>query len=1083
MPPRRDIRSTLIDDEALLGGGSSASRGDSDYHHFSIDGSDAQDQGSGVVGTMKGWWADDRKRKLIIGSTVAGVVLLVIIIAIAAAASSREHHAGGGASSSSSSTGGTMHHSSSSSSTGGHTPSTGGASSGGSSGGSSSGMPGYSSSSSSSSLPPPPDPDYPWLSTRLPTYIRPTHYDLFEVINIDQRVFAGTVDITLDITQPTSHLVIHSVGHVHSSVSFTGSDGNRVSLVPWTYTPNSYLVLNFTDGMVPAQRSANLSFSFGGTLRTPAVGLYLSSYRAYPGAPLQYMAITQFEERGARMAFPCFDEPAMKATFSITITSQPQYPTVLSNMPIIATTVLPSGETQTAFNKTVVMSTYLIAMAVTDFAHREEITTCTTSGGYSANITTRVWAPTGQYNATIIPARIAAAQIAYYCQYFDVPYPLPKEDHILAPSWVGGAMENWGLITYGSRALLWDPAINDVEQLIDVTVTIAHELAHQWFGNLVTASWWSSLWLNEGFATFVEYIGSDYTNPELLMQDQFISLAQAEAMRYDSGPRSHAIITDDRPAGAFDSISYAKGGSVIRMMEGLLGRPIFLAGIKNYLVAKSYQNAVSTDLFGYLDAASAQAGQNYNVTSFMAQWTQRAGYPLVNCSTTPADSNVLWSCTQSRFFTYTVSQVDHTMWQIPMSGSSSRGAEWFGFWSELERGYMFTQPSDATWLKLNANSTGFYRVLYDQRTYAELSGVLNQPQFGGVHHDDRLGLVSDVYVFAQQSLLSYPQVLNISLFLQHDRAFTVWQVAHPLLVSLYERLRYTPARGFMAGYMQQALSTAAASIDVTNSGKSAIAADELLENAIGSSLVRFNAAGKRDAIQAIYKQLYNGWPFDSFTDVDPNLIELVLEVGVAEGGMDDWVFVYENVWVQKLLNPDNDPVPALSLEQTLFILSTPRTPSVLQSVLNKLNTTFNAASFDSDETTALLIYIAYNDIGLDLFNSWIQQPALESGTPAVLTALNATLSEDNMRQLIASTLALNFEDNTFDNLAALYTSQLPYDVSGAIRVGRNAAVANSRWQAQYYQPVADYLLSQQWVRRDSSSSTGGSYERRTADGQ
>ena len=160
------------------------------------------------------------------------------------------------------------------------------------------------------------------------------------------------------------------------------------------------------------------------------------------------MAATQFEEHDARRAFPCFDEPSFKATFSITIDSEPQYPTVLSNMPVIDTTVLPSGWLRTTFNKTVVMSTYLVAMAVTDFVYSEEISACVTSDGYNANITTRVWAPRQLYNSTIIPARIAAAQIAYYCQYFDVAYPLPKEDHIMVPSFAAGAMENW----YGHSA-------------------------------------------------------------------------------------------------------------------------------------------------------------------------------------------------------------------------------------------------------------------------------------------------------------------------------------------------------------------------------------------------------------------------------------------------------------------------------------------------------------------------------------------------------------------------------------------------------------------------------------------------------
>jgi len=1081
MPPRRGNRSSLIDDDALLGSSG-------DYQNFSIDASDAPPAGSGVVGTMKGWWADDRKRKLIIGSIIASVILLIIVIAIAASASSREHHDGGGggpvnatsssSSSSSSSTGGGVIPTESSStatmrSTGGNTgsmfSSTGSMASTGVSSGS-----GYSSSSSSSAIPPPPpDPEHPWLSFRLPTYIRPYHYDLYELIDIDQQGFGGTVDILLHIDQPISHLVIHSVGLVHSSIDFFNNDGSSVPLTSWYYAPNSYLVLNFTDTVVEAQGGAKLSIAFGGQLRFGYSGLYLSRYRPNATAAFQLMASTQFEEHDAREAFPCFDEPAMKATFSITIHSSPNYPTVLSNMPVMATFTLPNGFVQTAFNKTVVMSTYLVAFVVTDYVYSEEITLCATTDGWSKNITTRVYAPSGLYNSTIIPARIAAAQIAYYCQYFDIPYPLEKEDHIMIPAFAAGAMENWGLITYQSYALLWDPAINNLQQLIPVSVVIAHELAHQWFGNLVTAAWWSNLWLNEGFATFVEYIGSDYSNPELMLQDQFISLAQREAMYYDSSRFSHPIITDTSPSGAFDSISYAKGGSIIRMMEGLLTRPVFLDGIKQYLKAKSYQNAFSVDLFGYLDAASARAGQNYNVTEFMAEWTQRAGYPLVNCSTITAGSGeIVWTCTQTRFFSDPNPPIDFQRWQIPVSGSSSRGAEWIGFWSQLDRSYTFTQPSSASWLKLNANSTGFYRVLYDQPTYALLSGVLNQAGFGGVHHDDRLGLLSDVYVFAQQSLLSYPQVLDMSLFLQHDRAFTVWEVAYPLLAYLYSNLRYTNAGSYMAAYMQQALSTAAASINVLNT-TGQTAADELLEMVIGDAIVRFNAGGKRADVQAVYQQLSSKWPFSSFTDIDPNLIALVLQVGVADGTMLDWEFVYVNVWLQKLLNAD-DPVPAVSLAQTLAILAAPRTPSVLQSVLNSLNATKNSERFNGDDTTTLLRYIALNDIGLPLFNDWIQQPQLDSNTPAVLTALNAILSPANMRQLISFTLSLNVDSVTLAKLVDFYTAQtLGYDITGAINAGRDEANRYMRWAALYYEEVAEYLISQRWVRAGSSSSTGG----------
>ena len=327
-------------------------------------------------------------------------------------------------------------------------------------------------------------------------------------------------------------------------------------------------------------------------------------------------------------------------------------------------------------------------------------------------------------------------------------------------------------------------------------------------------------------------------------------------------------------------------------------------------------------------------------------------------------------------------------------------------------------------------------------------------------------------------------MLNMSLFLQHDRSFTVWQVAHPLLVFLYARVRYTPAGSSMAAYMRQALSTAAASIDVIDPS-AATAADEILADVIASSIVRFDAAGKRQQVRAVYQAFYNNWPFDSFTDIDPNLIGLVLQVGVADGSIEDWRFVYENVWVQKVIPGADDPVPALSQGQTLAILASPRSPAVMQTVLNELNTTSNGALFNGADTTTLLRFIASNDVGLPLFNSWIQQPQLDDGTPAVLTALSNLLSADNMRLLISTTLAFNVDIDTVNQLVAVYNAQqLPYDIKAALAAGQNAANNNIRWAALYYQPVADYLLSQQWVRSDSSSSsTGGSYVATGAKGE
>ncbi len=1064
----------------------------------------AEAAASGMVGTMKGWWADDRKRKLLVGGVVASVVLLIVIIAIAVAAANRHSNGGGGGGG-----GGDGDGSSSSSSTGG-----GGVVPVDGSSSSSAGSPPISPSSSSGDITPtiahqqqqqqhrrwlhcPPTPPAPGCppACPCPCCLVTTRCSRSSTSTCARSVVRSTS--SCHIAQSTQHLVVHSVGLQHVSVEFANEDGSSADLTWWYYAPNSYLVINFTQPIAAPQQRARLSIVFGGSLNVGGNGLFLSSYLDSGATQPAFMAQTQFESIGARKAFPCFDEPGMKATFGITIQNSPNYPTVLSNMPG-NTTVLPSGELLTTFERTAVMSTYLVAMAVTNFTYSEQISLCTTSDGYNKNITTRVWAPYSQFNATIVPARIAAAQIAYYCSYFDISYPLPKEDHIVYPGSGGGAMENWGLISYGASALLWDPAVNTVAQLQRVSTVIAHELGHQWFGNLVTAAWWSQLWLNEGFATFVEYIGAGYTNPELQMEDQFISVAQRAALAYDSSPQSHPIILDNTATGSFSTITYSKGGSLIRMVEAVLGRPAFLAGLKAYLTGKAFGNAVSTDLFAYWDAASLASGSTpYNVTEFMYEWTTRAGYPLLNCSTSRAAGadSTTWTCVQSRFFTYSPAPVDSTQWMLPVSAVSSAGYSWMGFFSpRVQRTYTFSQPDSATWLKLNHNSTGFYRVLYPTDVYSQLTSALLAPSFGGMRHDDRLGLLGDVYVFAQQSLLTYVQTLNFSRFLQHDQAFTVWQVAHPVLAQLYDRLRYTEARQSMAQYMQQALQAAASSIALgggagggggstgggggtgggsTNSTQSA--ANAILETTIASSVVRFDVGGIRSQLQSVYTTLSTNWPFSSFSDVSPNLVGLVLQVGVADGVLADWEWVYTNVWVQKLLGGADDPVPALSTQYMLWnVLAAPRSPAVLSAVLNKLNETVGAL-FSADDTVQLLIGLARNDHGLAAYNSWIQQPA-SGTTPAVFEALNQTLTQSGMQQLIYTTLQLNHDMGTANALASFYLQQpLAWNVSGAVAQGLVGAESNAQWQALHYTELAAWLQAGEWVTptASSSSSTGG----------
>jgi glutamyl aminopeptidase len=518
-------RSRLLDDDDFGPAAPSSNAGR--RGNFAESAGDASQPGA--LATVKSWWEDPRKRRWIIGGSI-GVVTFIIIVAIAAFIT-RDKREGGGSEVA------VVSSSSSSSSTGAAPP-----------------PPPPPDGSSSTGSDVPYNPETPWLFPRLPNTTVPTHYDVLETIDLAGSVFWGTVNISLRITRPSDHIVLHALDLQCSDVSLRLDDGRYIApAAVWTFAQNlaygnQYLVLNFSAYLQP-QQAATLNIAFRGSLvYGSGVGLYPSAYFAQGRRHL--MASTQFEAADARRAFPCFDEPALKATFSMTVINAPQYPTVLSNMPG-TTTTLPSGWLQTTFDQTPPMSTYLVAIAVSDFVYRTEMAQCGPQ-----TIESRVFAPPHLLNWTSIPAKIAAQQISFYCSYFNSPYPLPKEDHFPVWNFNAGAMENWGLITYQWGILLLDPESYDVQQLEDCATVIAHELAHQWFGNIVTAAWWSQLWLNEGFATFVEYIGAERSNPELRLQDQFITIAQANALDFDADEYAQPVEDYNTVTGNFNNADY-----------------------------------------------------------------------------------------------------------------------------------------------------------------------------------------------------------------------------------------------------------------------------------------------------------------------------------------------------------------------------------------------------------------------------------------------------------------------------------------------------------------------------------------------
>ena len=412
-------------------------------------------------------------------------------------------------------------------------------------------------------------------------------------------------------------------------------------------TDNDILTLDNTDDS-PVQ----ITIKFSLALTDAMHGIYPCYYQ-HQGQKCELYA-TQFESHHAREAFPCVDEPGAKATFAISILSNE--PVVLSNMSVISQRESSEG-TLTAFEQTPRMSTYLAAFVAGDL---QRATTATKSG-----VEVNVYATPAQSADSLNWALQHAAQtIDFFNEYFGVPYPLPKSDHVALPDFSSGAMENWGLVTYRETALLADPATASVSTRQYIATVIAHELSHQWFGNLVTMKWWNNLWLNESFATLMEYLATDALHPDWRQWDEFANNEGVAALRRDSIDGVQPVQTDvSSPAeisALFDgAIVYAKGGRLLRMMQLWIGDEAFRAGLKQYFTRFKYSNTTGDDLWECLSQASGK-----DVGALMNTWISQPGYPVVYAS---LDNGEL-ALRQEQFFTGPHQPSDR-LWPIPLGAN------------------------------------------------------------------------------------------------------------------------------------------------------------------------------------------------------------------------------------------------------------------------------------------------------------------------------------------------------------------------------------------------------------------------------
>jgi puromycin-sensitive aminopeptidase len=590
---------------------------------------------------------------------------------------------------------------------------------------------------------------------RLYEQFQPEHYDVAIELHPEDMTFKGSVVVSgKKVGRPSQRLTLHQKGLLIERAEIRRSDkkGEKVHVVSRINNQKSYdeVRLHSEDMLYPGQYTLTLHFS--GKITRNMEGIYPCFFEQ--GGKQQKLIATQFESHHAREAFPCIDEPEAKATFGLTLNTPTDEP-ALSNTRAASTVKQDDGRYVTEFEKTPRMSTYLLAFVYGNMKYLEAKT--------KDGVLVRTYATPDNVAYTDFALDCAVKTLEFYNDYFGIAYPLAKCDFIALPDFASGAMENWGCITFREQALLVDPQNTSLHLKQWVANVVAHELTHQWFGNLVTMRWWTDLWLNESFASWMSYLAVDHLFPEWNVWTQFIADEQSLGLRLDALENTHPIqVTINHPdeiRTIFDAISYEKGASVLLMLHDYLGGDNFRDGLRLYLKRHAYDNTDTIDLWKALEEVSKKP-----VQEFMGAWIGQSGFPIVQAQVESDQMTIL----QERFYLNPKADKEAATWPIPLLAYAPLDSETA---SESEQAVKLMTADAAQYAILNHDRTGFYRVTYDSKHLAKLTAAL---QAGDLSVLDRYGLLSDAFEAAKAGYAPTVDALKLLEAYRGEDNVIVW---------------------------------------------------------------------------------------------------------------------------------------------------------------------------------------------------------------------------------------------------------------------------------------------------------------------
>jgi aminopeptidase N len=605
---------------------------------------------------------------------------------------------------------------------------------------------------------------------KLPKDVIPLLYDAYLVPDVKADTFRGQQRVEIEVLRPTSRIVLNAANLQIEGAALLGGGMAERALTPILDDKQETLAFELGAPLAPGRYTLALRFS--GRINREGRGLFQVGYKA--GGAEKKLIATTMEPSDARRMLPTWDEPAFRARFKLTVDVPASFK-AYSNTPVEKQEKLADGMQRISFAPTPKMPSYLVVLVAGEL----ERVSARQDGVEIGVVTTA-----GKLGSTAFPLQATKDLLRYYNNYFGVPYPLAKLDQIAIPGGFNGAMENWGGIVYNESTLLYDP-VKSPESVKKHTFEVnAHEVAHQWFGNLVTMAWWDNLWLNEGFASWMAAKATEHFHPE--WRPWLDGIAEREGVfNLDARKTTHPIQTridnEEQAAGAFDSITYVKGQGFLRMLEAYVGEDQFRKGIRAYMVRHQYSNTTTADLWAAIEKASGKP-----VARLAADWTTQPGYPLISVSQACVDGKRQVTLAQEQF-RLDEPAPENRLWAVPLQVGTVDGRAWYTLLAN--RSTTFTQGSCAGTLVVDPHSTGFFRIQYDRASFDALAGNAAR-----LPDPTRLKLLTDTWSLVTAGRMQLDAYIGLVAQYGDEPRLAVWESILSNLDTLDKLARGEPER-------------------------------------------------------------------------------------------------------------------------------------------------------------------------------------------------------------------------------------------------------------------------------------------------